>query len=105
MVSNAREEAVRRGARSVGADVGVNELVEELPNIGIDGGRFTVGIIVVAGGDDEIGIPAFNQVGHGLFVRCRDRPCVSRAVVANNADGDLSCRQRRGRPKERARRQ
>jgi len=64
MVTQCREEAIlaRPGAKA--ADVGINKIVIELPDVVIDRGRFTQWIIIIADCDNKIWGPAYHQGGN-----------------------------------------
>lgn len=78
MVAQRGEEAIGCRARAVGPDIRKDELVIILPDILINRVSRAKWIIVVAGGDDEIGVPAFDEVGDVLL---------GRAILAVIADG------------------
>jgi hypothetical protein len=70
VVAQAREEAAGRRAGAVGAAVVVDVIVVVLADVGVDSLRGAGGVVVVAGRDDERGVPALHQrrdVGGGLF--------------------------------------
>ena len=64
MVAQGREELVEGGPLAVAAQVGVNEVVVILADVGVYGRGIAVGVIVIANCDDEVGVPTMNQVGH-----------------------------------------
>ncbi|PYV82727.1 MAG: hypothetical protein DMG05_27620, partial [Acidobacteria bacterium] len=58
MVSQRGKKPIEGRARSVSTYIGEDEIMIILADILIDGYNGTVWIIVVAGGDDEIRVPA-----------------------------------------------
>ena len=82
MVARRREETVGGCAGPIRSGIWVNELVIILTNILINGRGITKRIIVVARGDDEIGIPAFDEVCNIRFSE------TVTAVISNDREAD-----------------
>src|ERR1043166_538663 len=61
VVAEARIEPVGTRPRSVTPGVRGNEIVVILPDIPVDRGGGSIFVIVIAGGDNEIRIPAFHE--------------------------------------------
>ena len=68
MVAEGGPEAVGVAAVAVLALIVANEGAVELADVLVDRAGFAVGVVVVAGGDDEGGVPAGDQGGdQGFF--------------------------------------
>jgi len=64
MVTQGWEKAILLSTLAVTAAVGMDILMVKLPNAVINGLTRAIRIIVVAGGENEIGLPGFNQLCH-----------------------------------------
>jgi len=84
VVAGRREETINRRAGAVRPNVGINELVIKLPDILINRIRPAERVIVVAGGDDEIRVPAFDEVRDSEFIRS------GIPVIADDGEADGS---------------
>src|SRR5262249_15434742 len=74
-------EFVGRCPCAVATLVGVDIVVVELADIGVDGGVIAIGIVIVTDRGYEVGVPAVHQVGDG----CLESAAV--AVVADDGKG------------------
>ena len=68
VIPHGRKEAIGNCPGTVCSCVRENIIVEKLSDILVDGAGFTVGIVVVADGHNEIGVPALHQIGHGQLI-------------------------------------
>src|SRR6185436_14974376 len=68
MVADARKKAIRTRSGAKRADVWIDVFVEELANVGVDVGGLAIRVVVVTRGNDEVRVPAFDQVGGRLNV-------------------------------------
>lgn len=60
MISRSGEKAILTGARSIVAVVGVNEVGVVLPDILIYRFSQSVWVIIISGGDNEVGLPTLD---------------------------------------------
>lgn len=82
VIAEAGKEAIGHRARAVASFISADELVVELADVAVDGGRRADGIVVIAEGEDEMWLPAFDELGD---LAGRD---VVGAVVADGGEGD-----------------
>ena len=64
-------------------------LAEELPDVRVNVRGLAIRIIIVARRDDEIRVPALDEVRHRLHVGERRATEIRRAVITDDPDGHL----------------
>ena len=90
VVAGDREEAVDLTASTVTAEVGKDVTVEILSDVGVDSLCAPVGVVVIAQGEDECGVPRLDERGDGFFVRAGE------SIIADDGE-DEGGRNGRGR--------
>jgi len=82
VVAQNREEMIGSCPRSVAAGVGIDKLVVILADVRVNGRSRAGRIVVVASGDDEVRVPALDQVGHILL------SLTARTVVTDHGEAN-----------------
>jgi hypothetical protein len=85
MVAQAGKESVRQSTGTILAYVRMDIFCKELPDVYVDCGTGCVRIVVVAEGDNKIGLPPLDNVRHRKLHRGRGRPQRSDPKITNNA--------------------
>src|SRR5213083_1168177 len=91
MIAKTGKEAIARRAITVGAEVGIDEFMIELADIYVDRRGGPVPVIVIAEGEDEVRVPAFDEVGYGQFVRGKRRAFSRPSKIADDTQDDGLC--------------